>query len=1176
MSLYMNLMFPDPSGQASSTTQDISVAGLISDANLGDLKIGAYYNVWPNYNTDIDKSTGLLYGVSTHPDVPQSPPLWRYPLIDDGSGNLVEFFQNPDYNTINNNPTLMDQLAESSSLISSGLSSTTYGRQSLSFSLDALSLPVNYLFGSKDLEPDPTGMYDRKIYVVFYAYRENSYVDNTGVTRVTRVVDSGFGSADTNNRYVLNIVRKQDWYSSLAPQPTGLYTDVTPISSIVYADRPAMSDQDGYIAGMNIYASTGPGKPVSRVNISTATEVEVQKKESVLLHEEYENYGLTLSTDTLSRTTSEKLKYEISKSAYQDLVSTVYGVSDINGRETAPLFFSVSYVVYSAQLGLFVEGPRSIEFEGKAVPILSTYTPVTRSQNSIISTFIKSMGQKGSGMSMVPGTVVRDTLDPVADQFARHYVVQDFNSVRTSLPALISFDDPTGQGYSSDPASTLNKVLLSDATGLSSSEVQSMVDEAFDMLAGNYGMNRLDGSSARGLVVVSATNIPSTGLTIPTGTKISSRYGVIYITVEPKVITSSSAPFFRNASDTRYEFEIEVISMNSGSLGNCAVGNINEFYDTQYSSLSVTNKEPIVGGTDLEGNIDLAARVLFAISGVDSGRRDGYMKNVLSVPNVRQSVVIRSGDHLMLRDVGKDGEHYGGCVDIYVRGSEPQVYSENFAINVGEGGLSKNEKFTVSVPEALRFKTNNPYINSKNPIIRVNAVYNVTRSAYYDLNGVMLGMGEGDSFQLSQTSANLAIGAAANDIIDVQFYHLGSDLISLNHHPVADDGTLSFSFNTQQVISNKLVPSIELIKDVDPALYGNSSKAFDKVQVTFSEQFFNQNQGIDLVESTINEKHLVSVSVPVTLNYKGVDTNSIVVMSQDLSYTYILDVDYYISNDVSGSTLIYMKSGSRVKSGSVVSLNYKHSLNVAITYKTNGCISSAQDHIDRMSHMQAGVLVKEAIRNIVDVNFGVKFNDGVDITGFDQPNNFLRMKLINTVRAKISAKPIGGSVDMDELLSSVRDLPEVRRVVLPITRMRRRSGSTIMLEEVGVTTWRVLYQDKFTSNTAYITNNPVLQYPCMEGGSPVGKYCGVYESDIPLKRATSESNVSSDVGNFYIRGDGRIVVTTFDGGSPDGLNYRASYQTLYSDTDRVASDLVAGPLEYFETDTNSVVITIEA
>lgn len=1158
MAYKLNVLYPDPSGQATSSSKDISIAGMVSDRDVSSIKVSVLFNAWPNFSTDLDHNGNLLAVA------PQTPPAWRNALIP-VSGSISESSVDITDSIINGSPELMSYLVSNVGMVPSKRTQSVYGLENLMFSLDAMSLPLGMLFGDNNPEPGPSDQYDRRLYVTFFAYTETSYQDNNGkIVYIRNVVDSG--------KYVLNILRKQDWYTSMAPEPTGFSIDVSASLSFVKAYVPSIPDEDGYAAGVNIYVSEGPNKPRIRVNPEVVTEIFSTTEETDLFSEEYESYGLIVSSKTKSRELRQFYKYGITRERFNALVSQVYGVPDLSGREDVPLYFQVAYVVYSNALGGFVEGSLSDCFEGHVVPQVNAYVPALRGQLEIVSSIAKSLNQKKSPLTLVPGTVARDLVDVISDQLSRNYVIQDFNAIRQNISALMAFDDPGTAG--SVLSSRLTKTLVADALGISDLDVQGLIDSCFDALSATYGISRLTGNRSRGVVTVIVSSIPIGGLSIPADTRITSKGGLYYTTVSPKYISSDAASLYYNGNSGKYEFDLEIVATSSGTEYNAAVGQVNAFVDTRYNNFVVANRAPVVGGTDLETNSSLGSRCLYALKGVDSGRRDGYMRNALSMPGVSQAKVVRSGDPLMLRDVGSDGEHYGGCVDVYIKGYEPRVYSDNFAIMVGEGGYAKKENFEVSVPEALRIKTPNPNVNSSNPIVKVLSVYNATRSASYDVTSVILGTGEGDSIQLSRSAQNTSIGMAYGDVIVVSYYHLGSEFIELNHHPVVDDDSITFSFDTTQNVSTRLVPDIQLVKDIDPALTGNSSIAKDKVRVTLSNQFLSDNAGVDLVEQTTDEHVQLYSSGASKLRYVGVDTDTIDVKSSDGSYAYVRDIDYVVGSEGS-STTIKLAPGSRIKSGTVVLVDYVHALNITITYKVNGSVEETQKHLDRMSHIQAGVVVKEGIGNYVDIALHVELDPSVNKVLFNEPSNPQRIILVGAVRDVVRRSGgMGGKVNMDDILTAVRSLSFIKRVILPVSKMHRRDGSTIMLESVGIPLWRPLAQDKYTGYSSYITTNPVLRYPAKEGGSEYGRYCRVYENDFGLTRASGESAVSLAQGNFYIRSDGRIVVSTRDGSSPEGNQYRVSYQVSYSDTDMTATDLVAQPLEYFETDANSVTLTI--
>ncbi|MBE3084898.1 MAG: hypothetical protein IMZ64_01615, partial [Bacteroidetes bacterium] len=532
----------------------------------------------------------------------------------------------------------------------------------------------------------------------------------------------------------------------------------------------------------------------------------------------------------------------------------------------------------------------------------------------------------------------------------------------------------------------------------------------------------------------------------------------------------------------------------------------------------------------------------------DTGTEGGYAKITVGVPGVRGVRVEKAGDPLMFRDYDEiRQEHIGGKVDIYVQGKKIKQITDQIAFSFGSGtGDLTNEQFEIVSAVSFQFKTQDPRVTAHTPIFEVSRVYNATRGATYDLTGYQI-IGDGDIIDLDETLLlNATIGLASVDVILVDYKYRSSDVFILENQPVE-----SIVSVVGQLSGPLTSDNWELVKLQDPLEEGGSTIASDGIRIKFAN-----NLPLTEFQAIVDEPHIMIQGVDESLDYIGVDPNSVVVTGQDKSITYVKDADYILTSgsQITSTTIKIIDTGM-INSGDTVLVSYVAIENFAVTYTTNSLLANVQTEVNKMKHACADAIVKSAVENEIDYNVVVIPKSGVSNL------DLLGSKISTVVANFVSQVGVGVSVTQSDIVDSIMSISDVDYVVLPFTRMVKTDGSLITRDNIGSPTFEAYNQGVSTS---YITTIPILTYKTVDKGGPENLFRGIFENNLPLVLQSDPLDVSAGPGRGYIMADGKIVVSTKDGTLPDSKSYQVAY---YVYVEMGSSDIQVASLEYLSIGT---------
>jgi len=1006
------------------------------------------------------------------------------------------------------------------------------------------------------------------------------------VKRISNNQGAGYVSEESSLSKVTVGIIAEDKITASVIEPTGTrlerardYIKVfVPVNSL-------KTNRDNDLVGVNFYISLDAGGGVNgyqKINQSYIVEADVSETESEVLQvssTEDTTNNLTVTTTKTRQVQREYVTYTINSTVLNRLVSenkirNVFLDNDATLNPDIVYYFVTTALSFDKSLKQVVESNYSVELEGEFLEYATDFQSIPGRNNSdIIFSVTKTLTTDNNTVNVIGGSVVRDILDPVALEFSKYYIIQDFIFKTLSVDTLIDFDDADGDGVSDPIETNIDKRNLADALGIrDGANLQLIINEQFDKRAANCNITRRDPIQATGKVTFFVSNAPTNDIIIPAGTQVSTAAdpttgstSVAFTVVGTKLIDSSNPDFYYNPTLRRYEIEADVRAVLGGSQGNVPAGSIERATGLP-SNIQVTNTNPTNYGANRETNRELSERIKLAIAGVDSGTEGGYKKTSESVPGVQQARVEKAGDELMVRDLDiSSRRHLGGKVDIYIKGERRRQYIDQVAFKfeypTDTFGKLSGERFYVINANEFRIQTRNTKVTATNPIISVSNVRNVTRGSDYDISGYRI-IGDGDTVILENNQTNNRIGMATLDVIEVNYSYRSSNVITLEHQPVNTIISVTDS-------DGNLVDEAEyrLVRLEDPLLTGESSISKYGIEFLFdSQNDVNEFRQID------DEQHDMFLDIPISLSLKGVDIDSITVLNaDDESIVYKKDIDYEVTGGTQViPTQLSLLPNSAIRQGQRISVSYRANENFEVTYQANSLVEQAQEEVEKLKHADADVVVKQGIGNRVDISARVIKDGRLDSRYLESDRTVLKSRIQTAVANYVQKLRMGETFTQASLVNVIRSVPGVKDIKLPLIRMMKRNGSFIPLDDLGNLSFEVFQKTSSSGVPSYRTLDSVLTYRTSENGGPDHLFRTVYEDNISLMLVDDPTEVSHGPGRAYIQSDGRIIVSTKDGAPPQSKYYKAAYYVLYPNDVNVAEDIETTEIEYLVVDSASL------
>lgn len=777
---------------------------------------------------------------------------------------------------------------------------------------------------------------------------------------------------------------------------------------------------------------------------------------------------------------------------------------------------SLEDVLYYVVTGVYFDPIANLEFEsvfsqevvGRPLRVTATIgTMPTVSRHRIIRDYITSVFRSNPQLKVEEGSALRDTvIDPFSSEAERLRFIFDFLHRARSPTQLLIIDDPTGTGESASVATTPYKLALKKAFFLTNnSDVQAMIDAAFEAYASNFGIFRRAGRSSQGEVTFYTSTRPVRTIQLPLGTTVSGGSQTFRTTRAASIPLNQLASYYDPVSG-RYQVNVPVKAGVVGSAGNVGAGQIRRVTST-ISGISVLNSAAMFGGDDEETNRQLIERARNRLASVDSGTVRGYLQTAADVPGVIKANVVGAGDPLMQRDLDSLGTHRGGKVDIWVMGENIATVTDTFAFTFE---IAQDIQFVlISDPADLQFRAIDPKLSLSNPLVEMldfpTAGYefkNASTGMLFDLTGVtILGY---DSIQLDTSIPQPSVDLT-DVVIGAYRRRVGSTFV-FPRQPVSSVSSVV------GVVSGTLPSTAFALNHPDPPLEkGRSSLAADYLSImAYTDDDGNQVPSGDLI-TVLNESHVFLGDYVEYVDSLGAVFLTIVVTDSTGTITYkgpndpSGDPDYTIVlGDQTTPLALKRVSGGDITSGQTVLVSYSHDENFTATYRTNLVISVAQAAVEAQRHATADVIVKEALPIPLDLQATVVLNKGSSQSDVDP---VLRTNLTNF----ITNLQLGDPVRQSDIIDVIERTAGVSYVVVPLTKMVRGAGSSVIREDLTTDLSSEVIQLSGISTDSvlvWLIQDALLAATTNAGGD-ITDFRGVFQDDIEMTLLDATALLSS-------------------------------------------------------------------
>ena len=852
------------------------------------------------------------------------------------------------------------------------------------------------------------------------------------------------------------------------------------------------------VIGYNFYGSefvAGGTVGFTLLNTTLVTAYDYFKENSIVLSNTVDTSGGIRSTYTI-----EKIENDYYYSYTHDRVNNAIGTKPLSEAN----HYVVTAVAFDPILQIQVESSYSSELSAAPLLIDTAIKDLPlRTTLDVQTSAIDSILIADSKIDVKPGTITRDIqINPPSDEFERLYIIQDFQHRSQSFLTLIPFDDANDDGISDDVLTSPPKLRLKEALLLPdarATDVQVLIDAQFTKLAGNVNKKRKEAQKAAGSALFYTRRTPTRDASIYSGGIVATVSDATTASVQFSVLTDfvltvADLPNYYNSATNRYEVTLDIQAINAGSLGNVDAGSITLPIAGVDSIFGVTNPNPTEFGQNIESNSSLAERAMLAFDSVDSGTKYGYLATTLGTTNVQRAKIVSAGETLMQRDMDPLRLiHTFGKVDIYVQGSLQTQYTETFGFTYA---TVKNEKVTIQNPTYFQFSLNNSNVDIEHPLYSILEVKNITKAANYDTTGFTL-IGDYNGFELDPTlPTNATIGLAALDVVYVSYRYRDSDPYLFKNQPVESIVSISGPDSGSLTAAN-----YTLLKLEDLLAFGGSTSAHDMVQLKYANSV-----PLGGMMTIVDESHILVGTNTYTLNYYGVDTDTILVTDSTNTITYEKGStkDYVVvAGGISDKTTIQRTATSTIPSGSLVLVDYLAGENFTVTYTVNTILTSVQNKIDIMRHLTADVVTKEAVKTYIDFDMTILLLENSDQTSVDR-------KIRTAIASLMTKKDIGVSIYQSDIINAIENTSGVDYVVVPFFKMVKANNSQVIRENF-VSDW-VKYPD---STSPVYRSSSTLSWPTSENGGS-NLFVGVFENDIELGLFTSVNEVLAGPGRAYI------------------------------------------------------------
>jgi len=852
--------------------------------------------------------------------------------------------------------------------------------------------------------------------------------------------------------------------------------------------------------------------------------------------------------------------------------------------DESPLYYTATAIYYIN--GVEYESSLSPEVAGAPLivtPQVADFPSVSRQQ--IVRDTVLSIFRSHPEVDVKPGSYLRDTIiDPFSTEAERIRFIVGFLQAGQSFTTLLTIDDPNSTHTSVPVRQSEYKLALMQAFYLQDTQsVQNLIDNAFDHLAARRGIQRRAGQGARGEVTFYVTRRPTSTRYIPIGTIVSNGSTRFRTTSAARISPTGAGTTYSPATG-RWSTRAYIQAVDAGEAGNLTRTQIS-IIENGPTDVLVTNSEDTYGGLNTESNFDLSTRADGVLSGVDSGTYRGYMQKASDVSGIRQVNVVEAGHALMMRDLDvTTGRHWGGKVDVWVRGESMASITDSFAFSFET--VINGQFEPIGEIGNLKFRAINSSLSSENPLIEMLNIPDWDIEFRDLTTGVTLSLQDAeilrpDGLQLSTTYNDPTLIHFGDEFRGSYRFRTSNKYV-FSRQPV----TAISSFyrvsgaGAQSIVSTS---AYALYHPSDPMDLGRSTEAGDYLQVvepldgTPPE---NIPTGDPIVVT--GEEHTL-LQGPEYLENLGVNQYTIHIYNFDRTIEYtgpfspLTTKDFTVTDETGETPVAFVPvTGGRLLEGMKVLVDYQHDENYLVSYTTNSVVQAVQNSLESTRHCTADVVSKETIP------MGVNISSTVVVVK-NQSTSTVDGNIRTALGRLFGSLSLGQPLRQSDVIQAIESVQGVSYAVVPLTLMALQDGSIVVREEVITsqinTDWIQLTGSGWETAAVnvYLVKNP-LYSNTVNGGGAINEFRGVFLNDVPLTLYSSVPQYDgtplkgTSYGACIIGKDGmsipgfsgvatanRILLALPVGVTPSGGTLKVTY---VAEGDSGVKNIVPGPTEY--------------
>lgn len=755
--------------------------------------------------------------------------------------------------------------------------------------------------------------------------------------------------------------------------------------------------------------------------------------------------------------------------------------------------YYIATAVYDLD-GVLYESPFSPEIKAKPLSKLAQPILPAVSREQIVRDQSLQILRRIPDLDIKPGSFIRDVyIDPMSSEVERLRFIFDFFTHASNLDTLLQIDDPDQTGQSLLVSQSAYKRSLKQAFYLVDDfSTQALIDNMFDLLASNFGVSRQAGTYARGEVLFYTTQIPTSNITIPIGTRVFSSSSVFRTTT---AATISPVGSLSNYDPQTGRFFVTAF-VEAEEIGEAH--NFQLIDSTELRGLLVESTSPTYGGKSIDSNLDLVRKCKRKNAAISLGSKASYLDLLYQTSNVYEARVLTPSSSLVKR-----GDR---AVDIWVRSNSRSRVIDTFALDFG---FAENVQFQLAGdPQDLIFEAvgetrqiievlNHPLFNFKN--LSQDDLLDLTDVQIVGVNKIQLSSDYNDEFDLN-----------IHDVFIGSYRYRLLDKHVLSKQPV--NRILSVSIEGLGAIP---LSQVQFSNNTNPFELGQSSKSEAYVEIA--------DLDLDPIE-VVGESHVVLDTLEY-VNKRGASKYTLKVYAQDRSVEYKNPYEYDLPDYqiLEGDFLaIQITEDSDIVVGQTLLFDYYYDPNLTVTYEYDSALNILQQQVDEGKPVSDDVLLKKCYQLPVDIEATVVLSVGY------QPSR-VRPLIIDSLSRLFGRLEMGGDIHQSDLIRAMDLIEGVDYIITPLSKLSMGDKANVVnypltLSSTEIESWSTQVSKVFISSE--------LPHYTVNGGGVETDQVFFYVDSEEFEKAIQPDNrgvpFNRSEGLYYIIGAGGLSIPGYN------------------------------------------------